>query len=518
MSDQWINNMIAYRYYKTFLLLLLLGQLAGCASVSFDRPKNPSQAIVDVSDTTLAKNIAAWTKAHGGSSGFYPLLKGMDALGIRLYLVEQAEKSIDLQYFLMKDDKAGMVISVALLKAADRGVRVRFLLDDVFTSAPDRILMLLNQHPNIEIRLFNPISRSGIYWLNFLGDFKRANRRMHNKSFTVDNSVSVVGGRNIADEYFQLKTDSIFIDLDTLAVGPVVPDISNAFDEFWNHALALPIEQLIQNKNDERLADFLVEVSKEITDISNTIYKQALQSKLMRDLISDRIHLFPAQGEVIFDSPDKLTTKVGKEQMRLAMHLREVIENAKQEVIFITPYYVPGVDGLQFARGLINLGIRVVIVTNSLASNNHVAVHAGYTRYRRSVIDAGIEIYEVRANATAEIGGTDTIETLTLHTKAILIDRRRLFIGSLNLDPRSLQINAEMGLMIDSEEMALEMSQRIEKRIADSTYRVLLNKKGNLEWHATIGNQRIVETKEPLTSWWLRTKAWLLKIAPESQL
>jgi putative cardiolipin synthase len=200
------------------------------------------------------------------------------------------------------------------------------------------------------------------------------------------------------------------------------------------------------------------------------------------------------------------------------MHLREVIENAKQEVIFITPYYVPGVDGLQFARELINLGIRVVIVTNSLASNNHVAVHAGYTRYRRSVIDAGIEIYEARANATAEIGGIDTIETLTLHTKAILIDRRRLFIGSLNLDPRSLQINAEMGLMIDSEEMALEMSQRLENRIANSTYRVLLNKKGNLEWHATIGNQRIVETKEPLTSWWLRTKAWLLKIAPESQL
>ena len=415
--------MIRLRSSRTFLLLLWIGLSYGCATVSFDQPKNASYTIVDVTNTTLAKSIAAWTREHGGRSGFYPLIKGMDALGVRLYLADQAEKSIDLQYFLMKDDNAGIVISAALLKAADRGVRVRFLLDDVFTSAPDRILMLLNQHPNIEIRIFNPISRSGIYWLNFLGDFKRANRRMHNKSFTVDNSASIVGGRNIADEYFQLKTGSMFIDLDTLAVGPVVADISSAFDEFWNHALALPVEQLVHNKTDERLADFLVEVSEEIVDISDTIYRQAIQSELLQDLLTDRTPPFAAQGEVIFDSPDKLTTKIGKEQMRLAMHLREVIENAKQEVMLITPYYVPGVDGLQFAREMVDHGIRVVIVTNSLASTNHVAVHAGYTGYRRSVIDAGVELYEARANATAEIGGDDSIETLTLHTK-ITVPRR----------------------------------------------------------------------------------------------
>jgi putative cardiolipin synthase len=490
----------------------------GCATISFDQPKNASYAIVDVTDTTLAKSIAAWTREHGGNSGFYPLIEGMDALGVRLYLAEQAEKSIDLQYFLMKDDSAGMVISAALLKAADRGVRVRFLLDDVFTTAPDRILMLLNQHPKIEIRIFNPISRSGIYSLNFLGDFRRANRRMHNKSFTVDNSASIVGGRNIADEYFQLKTDSMFIDLDTLAVGPVVADISSAFDEFWNHALALPVEQLVHNKTDERLADFVEEVREEVVEIADSIYRQAVQSELLQDLIADRIPLFPAQGEVIFDSPDKLTTKVAKEQMRLARHLGEVIRNAEQEVMFITPYYVPGVDGLQFAREMVDRGIRIVIVTNSLASTNHVTVHAGYTGYRRSVIEAGVELYEARANATAEIGGDTSIETLTLHTKAILIDRRRLFIGSLNLDPRSIQINAEMGLLIHSEEMTDAMSQGIEKRITDSTYRVLLNEDGDLEWHAYIGNERVVETKEPLTSWWLRAKAWFLKIAPESQL
>ena len=168
----------------------------------------------------------------------------MDALGARLRMLEKAEKSVDLQYFLMKDDTAGRVMLHALLKAADRGVRIRFLLDDIFTSAPDRNLLLINQHPNVEVRLFNPISRRGMHWLNFVGNFRQANRRMHNKSFTVDNAVSIVGGRNIADEYFQLKKTEVFADFDVLAFGPIASDILKSFDAYWNHTLAIPIEQL----------------------------------------------------------------------------------------------------------------------------------------------------------------------------------------------------------------------------------------------------------------------------------
>ncbi len=223
---------------------------AYCATVSFDEPKSYSETITDTADTRLGEgeSVSRWVDAHAGLSGFYPLILGMDALGARLRLAEIAEKSINLQYFLVKSDTAGSVMINALLKAADRGVRVRFLLDDIFTTVSDQGLFLIDQHPNIEVRLFNPVSRRGLYSLNFVGDFRRANRRMHNKSFTVDAQVSVVGGRNIADEYFQLNTDSVFSDFDVLALGPIAVEISESFDTYWNHSRAVPVHQITINK------------------------------------------------------------------------------------------------------------------------------------------------------------------------------------------------------------------------------------------------------------------------------
>jgi putative cardiolipin synthase len=443
----------------------------------------------------------------------------MDALGVRLRLAEIAEKSIDLQYFLMKNDTAGKVLVNALLKAADRGVRVRFLLDDIYTTAPDRGLLLMNQHPNIEVRLFNPISRRGFSTLNFLGDFSQANRRMHNKSYTVDNQVSVVGGRNIADEYFQLQTESVFVDFDVLALGPIAGDISRSFDKYWNHSRAVPMERIAANKADEDLETVRADIAEKFDHIYDTVYRQALESQLLQDLMADRQPLFAADARVLSDSPDKLTSEISEEQMRLATDLREVLLSARKEIIFISPYYVPGERGVQFVRDLVDRGVHVVILTNSLASNNHVAVHSGYARYRKDVIRAGAELYEARANAAREIQGTDDgPDTLTLHTKAFLIDRRYLFAGSLNLDPRSIRINAEMGLLVDSAEMVGGITSRLSERLAGLTWRVLANEKGKLEWHGRINGEDVIETKEPLTNSWLRFKAWFLKIAPESQL
>ena len=245
--------MTDWRLLRILLLLLSATAFTGCATVSFTEPKSYSETITDTADTRLGEGVSRWADAHGGLSGFYPLSQGMDALGVRLRLAEVAEKSIDLQYFLMKGDTAGAVMMNALLKAADRGVRVRFLLDDIFTTAKDRVLLLINQHPNIEVRLFNPVSRRGFHTLNFVGDFRQANRRMHNKSFTVDNQISVVGGRNIADEYFQLKTGSVFVDFDVLAMGPIAAEISESFDNYWNHSRAVPMDQIATNKEDEEL-------------------------------------------------------------------------------------------------------------------------------------------------------------------------------------------------------------------------------------------------------------------------
>ena len=507
---------------KLFIISFVLfftGLLLGCATVSFDQPKTHSVAITNPGDTTLGKTVAEWTALHDGLSGFYPLKQGMDALGARLQLAESAEKSIDLQYFLMKNDTAGAVITNALLKAADRGVRVRFLLDDIFTTVPDRSFLLINQHPNIEIRIFNPVSRKGISSFNFARHFKQANRRMHNKSFTVDNSISVVGGRNIADEYFQLKTDAVFIDFDVLAVGPIAAEISKSFDEYWNHSRAVPIEQFMKNHSKDDLDTVRMDIIEEFESIHDTVYKQAINSQLLKDLIDGPKMLFAAQARVLADSPDKLINEINETHMRLAKDFREVVLCAQMEVIAISPYYVPGDSGVQLIRDLVTKGVRVIILTNSLATNNHVPVHSGYARYRRDVINAGAELYEARANAAYETNDDkDSPDKLTLHSKVYLIDRRKMFVGSLNLDPRSYALNAEMGLLIDSEEMISSLTKNTDKNLATLTYRVRVNDKGDLEWHCRIDNQEVIETKEPLTSWWLRFKAWFSKIAPESQL
>ncbi len=499
---------------------MLTGLLAGgCATISFDEPKSTTTAITDTAATVLGRYAAAKTEHLDGQSAFYPLSHGMDALGVRLHLADMAEKCIDLQYFLMKNDTAGAVMAKALLKAADRGVRIRFLLDDVFTTVPDDSFLLINKHPNIEIRIFNPVSRSGIYAINYAAQFAQANRRMHNKSFTVDNSISVVGGRNIADEYFQLKENAVFVDFDVLAVGPITDEISHSFDQYWNHSRAVPIDQFIEDKKGENLEDVREEIAEELDDIYETVFNQALESQLLQDLIADRRTLYTGPAMVLADDPDKLINPIDEVHMKLAQNLRDILHQAEKEIIFITPYYIPGKRGVQLANDLAAKGLRAVIITNSLASTNHVPVHSAYARYRRDIIRAGIELYEIRANAAQELtGDAHAPERLTLHTKAIIVDERYLFIGSLNLDPRSIEINAEMGLFIDCPPLATRYTRNGDERISALTYRVRESDEKKLEWHGRIDGREVIETNEPLTGWWRRFKAWFMKIAPESQL
>ncbi len=504
---------------KWLSAILLLFFISGCTSLSFDEPKESSYVILDVDDTRSGVAAKKWTDVYGAQSGFYPLSEGMDALGARLRLLEMAEKTVDLQYFLMKNDTAGAVLTQALLGAADRGVRVRFLLDDVFTTSPDRTFLLMHQHPNIEVRLFNPISRQGFKAFNYLGDFSEANRRMHNKSFTVDNSISIVGGRNIADEYFQLKTDSVFIDFDMLVLGPVVKDISSSFDQYWNHERAVPIEDVAKNKKEETLEEVREDVAARLDEIYASVYEEALKSELLQDLIANRRPFYAADARVVVDSPDKLINKIDPAHMELANDLAEVMMSAEKEIILITPYYVPGDTGVDMVRQLVDRGVRMVIVTNSLASNNHVPVHGAYSRYRKDVIRAGAEVYETRANAARQLSsGEDGPDRLTMHTKAFLIDKRYLFVGSLNLDPRSIRINAEMGLLIDSPEMVDLLTRGAREILGAIAYRVIINEKNRLEWHTTIDGQEIVKTSEPESSIFRRIKAWFMKIVPEGQL
>ncbi|MEH6569184.1 MAG: phospholipase D family protein [Halioglobus sp.] len=502
---------------KAMMAAAVIVFLSACSTIAFDGEKTASHALTDTSDTAFGQVLLEWNTEHpDGLSGFYPLSNGMDALGARLRLINGAERTIDAQYFLMKDDDAGEVFAGSLLAAADRGVRVRFLLDDVFTTVQDDILALLNQHPNIEIRLYNPVSRKGIYYLNYAGDFRRANRRMHSKSITGDNAFTIVGGRNIADEYFQLRNDTEFIDYDVLALGPIAADVSEQFDDFWNSTLAVPMEVLQKEFTEEDLAQERAEIDQELAAGHHSIYRKAINTQYMQELLDGSGIVYAAPSVLLHDGSAKLENPIDISQMTLINELGGFIAKSDTSVFIITPYFIPTDSGVDFWQRMIDRGIEVTIVTNSLASTNHVPVHSGYSRYRKKMLAMGATIHEARADAVAVEGATP--QSLTLHTKLMLIDERYLFVGSLNLDPRSIEINAEMGVLIDSSDMAKDFMARVDRALPALTYKVELNDSDRLQWLATINDKKVVETSEPQTGWWRRFQSRLYRILPESQL
>jgi putative cardiolipin synthase len=334
---------------KRIACLIVVIAAAGCASVPLDHPKTDSFAMTDTDVTSLGRASNDWRSNNPDRGGFYPLTKGLDAFGARLVLMDSAERSIDAQYFLMKPDDAGLVFGAKLIAAADRGVRVRFLLDDVFTTVDDSALISVNEHPNIEVRIFNPISRKGVFALNYVGNFRLANRRMHNKSFTVDNQVSIVGGRNIAEEYFQLDTTGEFIDFDMLSVGPIVKDISASFDTYWNHELAIPMDALYENYDAEDLPAIRARIDAQMKASGETVYGAAVNTELMNQLISGAVDPFVADARMIVDDPRKLQEKVSQEHKIVATEIVEALQNARDEILIYTPYFIPGKKALKLS-------------------------------------------------------------------------------------------------------------------------------------------------------------------------
>lgn len=518
---RYIKPLRISNHTRVSIVLLTIMALSGCASVSLDSPKSPSVALNETSDTFLAKESAVWRDGQLQSNGFYPLTEGLDAFGARLALMHRAEASIDAQYFLMKPDHAGLVFTDKLIEAADRGVRVRLLLDDIFTTVDDRYFSFVNAHPNIEVRIFNPVSRKGLFVFNYLGNFSLANRRMHNKSFIVDNQAGIVGGRNIAVEYFQLETSGEFIDFDMLISGPIVKDVSLSFDTYWNNSLAIPMEALTKELDQESIEQDWISLREEMRKSGDSIYAKAIESPLMRQFSNDELDPYIAKARVIVDSPHKLRVKVSESQKIVATEIAKELDKAEQQIILFTPYFIPGKSGIKFLEKLRSKGVEIIVITNSLASNNHIAVHSAYSSYRRRLLEMGVELWEARADAaqiTVKPGDTTLTEPLTLHTKGILIDQKSVFVGSLNLDPRSIDINTEMGILIESAELVSSFTDDAMIDIPRFAYQLRLNDQGEINWHATIDGKEVTETHEPLSSVWRRFSAWFLKIVPEQQL
>ena len=507
-------------------LIITCSALAACATVNFDYPKEDTRApaVTETVDTHWGEIVTPVIASHpADESGFYPMNNAIDALATRLLMAQRAERTIDAQYYLLKPDVVGNVFLEVLLAAADRGVRVRLLLDDILTKGYDAGMAALDSHPNFEIRIFNPFANRSARGLGFVTDSSRVNRRMHNKSFTVDNQITIIGGRNIADEYFGAREDAKFGDLDVMGVGPVVQDVSNMFDDYWNHPAALPIPGFAKMPEDPEgdLVKLRERLKASREAIKDTAYAEAVKRQVSHYIDSEEGMLMWAPYTLAVDSPDKSNKKLAAEAASITTPLKQSILTAKKEVIIISPYFVPRKSGVEVFTTLQKSGVDITIITNSLAANNQKTVHGGYAPSRKPLLEAGVKIYEVRPDAG--ISGSEYVAgkaaRATLHTKAFVVDRHDVFIGSFNFDPRSANINTELGVIIHSTPFAERMLDKLDRKKKENAYEVFLNEKGKLRWRETNGDEVIIHDKEPSTSWWNRFVAGFYRIMPiDSQL
>jgi cardiolipin synthase C len=434
------------------LCLVIVGFIAGCRTLPANNSRTPSAALQHTENTRLGQWFAGPVAQHPGESGVCPLVQGTDALAARLALAAAAERSLDIQYYIWHGDETGKLLAGRVLAAAGRGVRVRLLLDDFGSSAKDEGLLALDSHSNIEVRVYNPLALRGMRVLGSLADFPRTTRRMHNKSFTADNQITIVGGRNIGDEYFGAHEALDFADLDALAVGSVVREVSAAFDVFWNSAAAYPITTI----NRQRAAPPALEKLRG--------HSASEEMQIVHRLRNGELAFDWCQAWIVCDSPEK-TEGVPALERQLLGQLRPTVAATKRELVVISPYLVPGRTGLAFFREMRRRGVRVILLTNSLAATDAVPVHAGYARYRKELLRMGVELYELKPSANAT-------HTASLHAKSFVFDRRVLFIGSFNFDPRSARLNTEMGIVFESPELAGPMVKKLEAKLSEVAWRV----------------------------------------------
>ena len=468
------------------LLVVLVLLSAGCASLPPPQGRIASVALADTAGTRLGRAIAPQLAANPGQSGVYGLPDGYDAFAARIVLATAAEKSIDAQYFIWHDDQIGRLLFEALRRAAERGVRVRLLLDDGGTAGIDAILAALDAHPHIEVRLYNPFVQRGSRTLGYLSDFTRLNRRMHNKSFTADNQVSVVGGRNIANGYFAADLAFGFADLDVVLIGPVVQQVSQQFDLYWNSASAYAAADFVGTAPADAAAHINLAATQ--SDPLAVAYLDVVsQSEILRQMLEQDVPMDWSFAQVLYDTPEKTLDRSQRTDVLLLPALVERMGRPTRTFDIISPYFVPGEDGTAMLAELARDGVKVRVLTNSLASSDERIVHAGYMKRRRDLLRAGVALYELKPTAnrqeTKVRGRFGPAKVAGLHAKTYAVDGERIFVGSFNFDPRSLHLNTELGVVIHNPRATVELSEFFDQDVLQQAYELRLGPDGQaLVW------------------------------------
>jgi len=481
--------------------------LTGCAGLPRHVHKSPSSAFANPETTTIG-GIVAEDQVGKNFSGIRLLSTGDEAFASLISLADHAERTLDIQYYIIHEDESTRTLLHHVRLAADRGVRVRVLVDDLNTAGEDRRFMHLSSHANVEVRVFNPFTAGRFSnWTRFISsatDIRRINHRMHNKLFVADNALAITGGRNIGDQYFTLDPRSNFVDLDVVAAGPIVPALSASFDEFWNSKYAIPIATVASSVDAETISTPPVEA--EISTGADW---------LEHELAEHKLQLLWVPATVLADQPAKIASETAPDvEVTIANDIRTLMSTATQELIIISPYFVPGKEGVAQIRELVSRGVRIRILTNSLASTDSPLVDIGYARYRVPLLKLGVDLREMRPKLGQKRARFHPFRSsnASLHAKALVIDQKIVFIGSLNMDERSARINSELGLVISSAEIAREVTGLVDDISTDGSYKVQLDQHDRVEWvSGDAGTQKVWHT-DPGTS---RTeRVWLKLLSP----
>lgn len=503
-----------------FLSIVVL--LSGCATAPVGHEHVPSYALKESDRTFLARLVSPGEQSDPGLSGFELVSSGREAYEARYALALRAERTLDVQYFVWENDASGRLLLAALIDAARRGVRVRILLDDLYLAGRDSQLAAIDGYPNIEVRLFNPFRSRWAHLPDFLFDFARVNHRMHDKAFIADNAVAIVGGRNVGDAYFSASGEGAnFRDLDLFAAGPIVRAVSANFDEFWNSPWATSIHRLDSEPTRPRdLRAVAEDLRRPLPKNPKFPFEADLTPpSLDRLLVALPNRLTWAEARLLADDPDKTETSDPK----VARSVQKKLDwSVSREALIESAYFIPAGYRLQHLCSLTARGVHVRVLTNSLASNDEVSAYAGYKKYRKDLLRCGVELHELRADAgfvEQEWTWLDTHSAAMLHSKATVLDRRDVLIGSFNMDPRSATINTEMVLFIRSPDLAAKVAALIERDMSlDNSWWIRLRPDGDIVWIGRKNGQIAEYHDAPNAAFWRRVQAKVLSLLPIDSL